>query len=189
MGLDMYLTKKIYIGANYEHRRISGDIRLYQDNNLIPVCLKKITYICEDVGYWRKANQVHGWFVNNVQDGNDDCGTYSVSANALDELLSTCKKVLASSKLVFGTVTNGYTFDDEGNKVFQYIDGMVIEDCSVAQQLLPCQDGFFYGSTQYDEGYIAVINDTVDILENIFEDISMTNNDGANYEFEYTSSW
>ena len=29
----------------------------------------------EEVGYWRKANAIHGWFVRNVQNGKDDCGT------------------------------------------------------------------------------------------------------------------
>ena len=29
--------------------------------------------IIEQVGYWRKANQIHNWFVENVQDGEDDC--------------------------------------------------------------------------------------------------------------------
>jgi hypothetical protein len=24
------------------------------------------------VGYWRKANAIHRWFVEHVQDGNDD---------------------------------------------------------------------------------------------------------------------
>lgn len=27
----------------------------------------------EEVAYWRKANQIHRWFVQNVQDGADDC--------------------------------------------------------------------------------------------------------------------
>ena len=27
----------------------------------------------EEVAYWRKANQIHHWFVENVQDGEDDC--------------------------------------------------------------------------------------------------------------------
>ena len=26
-----------------------------------------------EAGYWRKANQIHGWFVNKCQDGVDDC--------------------------------------------------------------------------------------------------------------------
>lgn len=28
MGLDMYLSKKIYIGANYEHNNVKGKINL-----------------------------------------------------------------------------------------------------------------------------------------------------------------
>ena len=29
--------------------------------------------IKEEVAYWRKANAIHQWFVDNVQDGEDDC--------------------------------------------------------------------------------------------------------------------
>ena len=36
--------------------------------------------------YWRKANQIHNWMVNNVQDGNDDCGLYEVSIDHILEL-------------------------------------------------------------------------------------------------------
>ena len=44
--------------------------------------------------YWRKANSIHGWFVNNVQDCNDNCGRYSVSTEQLQELLALCQKSL-----------------------------------------------------------------------------------------------
>lgn len=36
--------------------------------------------------YWRKANQIHNWMVNNVQGGNDDCGLYEVSIDHILEL-------------------------------------------------------------------------------------------------------
>ena len=36
--------------------------------------------------YWRKANQIHNWMVNNVQSGNDDCGLYEVSIDHILEL-------------------------------------------------------------------------------------------------------
>ena len=36
--------------------------------------------------YWRKANQIHNWMVNNVQSGNDDCGLYEVSISQILEL-------------------------------------------------------------------------------------------------------
>lgn len=61
--------------------------------------------VCEDalsltvsvnVVYWRKANAIHKWFVDNVQDGKDDCGEYDVSREQLGELVAVCEKVLAS---------------------------------------------------------------------------------------------
>ena len=44
--------------------------------------------------YWRKANQIHKWFVDNVQKGEDDCGEYYVSHEKLKELLTTCRQAL-----------------------------------------------------------------------------------------------
>lgn len=35
--------------------------------------------IAEDVGYWRKANAIHAWFVKNVQGGVDNCQSHEVS--------------------------------------------------------------------------------------------------------------
>ena len=48
----------------------------------------------KDVGYWRKANQIHGWFVHNVQNGEDDCKAYPVNKEQLLELKKQCEKVL-----------------------------------------------------------------------------------------------
>ena len=44
--------------------------------------------------YWRKANQIHAWFVDNVQGGEDNCGEYYVSREKLEELLTTCQQAL-----------------------------------------------------------------------------------------------
>ena len=44
--------------------------------------------------YWRKVNAVHNWFVQNVQNGEDDCGEYYVSHEKLKELLATCRQAL-----------------------------------------------------------------------------------------------
>ena len=38
------------------------------------------------VAYWRKANAIHGWFVDNIQDGVDDQNEYYVSKEKLEEL-------------------------------------------------------------------------------------------------------
>lgn len=93
MGLDMYLTKKTYVGGNYDFNKVEGDVRLNVRGNDLPVKLNRLTYVIEDVGYWRKANQIHKWFVDNVQGGVDDCSKYEVSVEKLKELLKICKKV------------------------------------------------------------------------------------------------
>lgn len=100
MGLDMYLYKKNYIkqGDWYKPEVVNevivktgGEI----DKNIKP---ERVKYVVEEVGYWRKANQVHNWFVQNVQSGNDDCGSYYVSRDKLQELLDICNKVLANNE-------------------------------------------------------------------------------------------
>jgi len=46
------------------------------------------------VGYWRKANQIHKWFVDNIQEGDDNCGDYYVSRESLQDLRTLCQQVL-----------------------------------------------------------------------------------------------
>jgi hypothetical protein len=44
--------------------------------------------------YWRKANQIHNWFVTNVQSGEDNCGEYYVQSDKLTELKVICEHAL-----------------------------------------------------------------------------------------------
>ena len=94
MGLDMYLRKKIYVGAEYEHRNVTGNIEIFVNGTPLPVNLKRVSEIEETVGYWRKANSIHKWFVDNVQDGVDECQTSYVSREQLQTLLDIVIEVL-----------------------------------------------------------------------------------------------
>lgn len=49
-----------------------------------------------EAGYWRKANAIHKWFVENCQDGVDECQETYVSRKKLAELKKLCEEVLAS---------------------------------------------------------------------------------------------
>ncbi len=147
MGLDMYLNKKTYVGANYDFNNVTGTLALKRNDVPIPINLNKIRYILEEQAYWRKANQIHRWFVNNVQEGVDDCGIYEVYGEQLLELVELCRRVLA--------------------------------DHSLADSLLPSQEGFFFGSTEYDEYYFADLESTIEQLEDVEPDTW----------YEYSSSW
>ena len=88
MGLDMFLHKRTWVGsATRETIEMKG----------VPDTVEpsKVAYIVEDAGYWRKANAIHRWFVEHVQNGNDDCGLYEVSRDQLQSLLSEVEAVLA----------------------------------------------------------------------------------------------
>lgn len=99
MGLDMYLTKSIFVGAEYEHMKVTGKIEIFQDGKPLKVNLNKVSSIEEQTGYWRKANAIHKWFVDNVQNGVDECQTSYVSSDKLLELLDLVNKVLSDHSL------------------------------------------------------------------------------------------
>lgn len=129
---------------------------------------KKYGYktIFEQVGYWRKANHIHKWFVDNVQNGVDECDTYEVTKEQLEDLLNVCRKVLDNSKLVKGKIVNGQKYEN-GKMVNIYQDGEYIEDSSVAEELLPTTSGFFFGGTEYDEWYYKDVENTINIIEDV----------------------
>jgi CRISPR/Cas system-associated protein Csx1 len=96
MGLDQYLNKRTYV-KNWDHMRPEERHEVTVTKNGKPVGIRpeRITYVIEEVGYWRKANQIHAWFVKNVQGGEDDCKEYHVERAALEALLETVNEVIA----------------------------------------------------------------------------------------------
>jgi len=88
MGLDMTLSRKVslyYLEEN-DQNYIKTDIMIdgYSYN------FNKIMSITEEVMYWRKANQIHRWFVDNVQRGVDDSTEYKVDDEQLQQLYEIC---------------------------------------------------------------------------------------------------
>lgn len=188
MGLDMYLTRKKYIGGNYEHNEVEGTIEISSRGKKIPIDLNKVTYIDEQVGYWRKANAIHKWFVDNVQEGNDDCKSYYLSSEQLGMLLNLCKQVIEKAVIVKGKVTTGKTFKDgQWESILE--DGEIIQNPEEIAKILPTQEGFFFGSTDYDKYYLYYVKDTIDIIETILKEEKDLNKQGIYCDYEYSSSW
>lgn len=109
--------------------------------------------IMQQVANWRKANAIHEWFVENIQDGEDDCRYHrEVTESDLEKLLETCKAVL--------------------------------KDIGKAEELLPTQSGFFFGSTDYDQWYFDDIKYTIEQIEQVLKET-----DFDIYAIYYCSSW
>ena len=187
MGLDMYLYKKHYV-KNWNHDPKEEHIKLTvkRDGKKYPfINTKKVTYIQEEVAYWRKSNQIHDWFVNNVQGGVDNCQEAYVDPTKLKELLETCIIVRDSTVIVKGKVNNGYSYDKAGEKVYNTVDGEILENYSTAEKLLPTSSGFFFGQTDYDEYYMEDIKRTIKMLE---EELAIEYGRDQP-EYYYRSSW
>jgi hypothetical protein len=101
------------------------------------------------VGYWRKSNQIHKWFVDHCQDGRDECQYTYIRREQLVELKDLCEQARATKD----------------------------------PTLLPNQEGFFFGSQEYDESYWEDLNDTVKMLTRILAQVP------EDWEFGYRSSW
>lgn len=98
MGLDMYLTAKKYLWSDADKElsaKINEAIGVEPDFekrfNGSSLVAKEISL---DAMYWRKANAIHGWFVNVVQYGEDDCKEYEVDREQLETLRDLCKDIL-----------------------------------------------------------------------------------------------
>jgi hypothetical protein len=90
MGLDMYLYAKRYL-SDYspDDKKIKDAIA---DQLADP--FKNLKEIKVEVAYWRKANQIHKWFVDNVQNGVDECQECNVSIQQIQKLVDTCNEVI-----------------------------------------------------------------------------------------------
>lgn len=99
MGLDMYLTKKTYVkNWDFDEDKHRYDVSVQYngaDSGIVPA---RVQYVEELVAYWRKANQIHAWFVDNVQDGVDECQQAWVTPEKLTELLNVCKRIRNNPK-------------------------------------------------------------------------------------------
>lgn len=209
MGLDMYLSATKFNGGGYtfarmdyvhdpEHKRPaqlvpkakrSKEVRVFDailrtlgfgkaDDFLkeFPECNSIEMKLA--VGYWRKANAIHQWFVTNVQNGVDDCRSYDVEREQLETLRDTCQTVLDVSIKGEPVVER----DMFGGQYESFPHATV--DVDAAKAVLPTQQGFFFGSYEYDQWYILDLESTVEQINRILNDKRL-----AGWDFEYRSSW
>ena len=102
MGLDMYLYRKTYV-QNWDHNTDKYQVTVTKNGQPTSINPERTVYVIEEAAYWRKANSIHKWFVDNVQSGKDDCGEYYVSLKNMEELLKAC---------VSGCFFGGTEYDD-----------------------------------------------------------------------------
>ena len=144
--------------------------------------------VTQNVGYWRKANHIHKWFVDNVQDGEDNCDYYELKPSQLEKLLNTCKEVIKLIEDDKNTTTKPITYNEIKDGKFQEVQGTEIvysdETYSKVEELLPTRSGFFFGGTEYDQWYFEDVKNTITMIEKV-----LVETDFENQFVVYGSSW
>lgn len=148
MGLDMFLHQRVsgFSISNSDYKIVDKNNKCVDDIVIknkdgeimldIPLNSQDF-YISKEVIYLRKANHIHKWFVDNVQNGVDDCNSYGVSYDKLMELKNICDNVIKS------------------------------KDDKLSKNTLPTQNGFFFGPTEYGEYYYESTLELYNALNNI----------------------
>ena len=190
MGLDMYLsaTKDV---ADYPHskkeesKQFAGVLAAVGlDDSHCRRCRTPALDVKVTVAYWRKANHIHQWFVEHCQGGTDDCRDAYVEREQLEELLQLCQQVLGTLETVDGEIHTATTYHPDGRVEHSTQPGRVVAHPKIAADLLPTQQGFFFGGTDYDEYYMKDTQETVTVLEAVLADERL-----KGWDFEYHASW
>ena len=128
MGLDQYLNKRVKQDANVKKKIVAA---LENEDSGV------------ELGYWRKANQIQGWFINNCANGDEDCSEMIVTKEKAEELLSIIKNILSIESAE--------------------------SQIEAAEDHLPPHEGFFFGTYEIDGDYFEQLEDTKKILEKAIE--------------------
>ena len=182
MGLDMYLEASYSTRAferptdqDYVDMREGKEVKIQRSMELedaiaaigfedapIDHAYNHFQYVFPIIT-WRKANAIHKFFVDEVQKGNDNCERHYVSRETLQELLDRITAILDTKTPVAREMK--------------------------AEELLPTQSGFFFGTEEYDDWYYKDLEETKKILEKVFEYEKNAEAGKCFDSFYYQSSW
>jgi hypothetical protein len=193
VGLDMYLSAKRF-ASGYEFLPEEKQELYKKITTLAGIKGTEHAQFAEisvTIGYWRKANAIHGWFVRELADGKDECQRIYVTRENLETLRAECLKgltqkpeVLVPAVSTTVTVDMGQTTDP----MTAMVDMMKVQahahefnDETDNDPLRPIK-GYFFGGTVKDEWYYEDLSETVRICD---EALALTDD----WTFEYQASW
>ena len=183
MGLDMFLegsfSTRAYVSptdAYYKARQEGKEIQLKKSPELedaiaaigfqdapIQHQFNYFQYVFPIIT-WRKANAIHKFFVDEVQEGNDNCERHWVSRETLQELLDRITTILD-------------------------IKTPVAREMKAEERLPTDIEGCFFGSKEYDDWYYKDLEDTKKTLEKVFDYEENAESGKCFDSFYYQSSW
>lgn len=141
---------------NYD-KDIKIDLSYEQIKNGYLINKEEIAYVVQgeyNAVYWRKANQIRQWLVDHIEEFDED--------------------------------DNGEYYQVTRNILEDLILDCryVLENHNDADEVMPSSSGFFFGSTDYDEWYFKVLENTIKMCEKVIRET-----DWNREVVVYTESW
>lgn len=212
MGLDMYVTirhkdtqSKLDAYEAWENKYSYEEYERLTDEQKEEYRNSEPEYDEDMYGkqlmYWRKANQIHNWFVQNCQGGVDNCERYVITVADLIKLKELCEKILTMTVVkqeLRPTFLNGWFSEPE--HVMQDVRLLTYEGMKFASEHLPSCSGFFFGNTDYNDYYVWDVEDTVKQINDTLDTLNceygfalnsdlVTGEYNGDYIIEYSASW
>jgi len=154
MGLDMLLTKETIIPSrDYDDNHNYVVTVKDTGNDYNDVISRRVTSVTETIAQWRKDNQIHGWFVRNLQNDIDDCGKYVADKDTIEKL-----------------------YMDLGSALYK-------KNNEKAEKLFPPTEGFFFGGNTMDEVYWGGLKYTYSIVKIVLEEMKRADNNNSTYYY------
>ena len=94
MGLDMYFYGKRYLW-DFDFGDLNDRAVIEAVGKQFPeIRGAQIKQVEAEFKYWRKANAIHKWFVDEIQDGVDECQESFVEVEKLYQLRDLCQQAV-----------------------------------------------------------------------------------------------
>jgi hypothetical protein len=157
-----------------------------------------------EIGYWRKANAIHKYFVDTLQNGVDDQRESPVGLKTFEDLFEKVSAIREEYIKINSDVDNLDKLTEEELEAYsaeelenswnknEYSWNDILPEYKekfdeLCEKTLPTTSGFFFGNTKYDFYYIYNIIYTYDLIKGILDDWE-TNLEEDN-DYYYTCWW
>ena len=95
MGLDIYLSKKTFIGAMFRSSEVRGTINLTKHGKQIPIKLQRVSYVIEDIYHGSKTYWLRSWLNRELPEALANAEEREISGEVMDRLHRVCIEILA----------------------------------------------------------------------------------------------
>ena len=173
MGLDMYLYASRY-QSKVSWREDKSPLEYPQELKDLEHDIEQRNFLSAttkyQIGYWRKFNALHNYIVQHFGNGEDNCQEIYIGVEDIEKMLDICKRIHEDLK------TCPKVIKGEGSCKYE------VYESKLAKELLPPEDGFFFGSLEIDEWYKEDIEYTIELFEKV---LKITNQ----FDIVYDASW